>query len=341
MIGAASLPLLLVTGLVTCALVGCAGGAAPARRSSSAEEPEAPAPSTAAALSARPVRRTVHVDGQPLALWEKRPAAPRGSILFVHGRSWSSLPNFDLRVDGGDRSVMNAFVRAGYAAYALDMRGYGASPRDATGWLTPTRAADDVAAALDFVRALDPAHAAPVLVGYSRGSSVAMLAAQRHPASLAKLVLYGFPAEGARPAPPVAEPAAPARAPNTAANAASDFVTPGSVPQRVVDAYVEQALASDPIHADWRREDEFVFDPASVRAPTLVLYGAGDPRAASPDVATFFSKLGAEDRAWIVLPRSDHAAHVEDAQPRWVRAILDFVDPKAPRAASAGPGPAP
>lgn len=302
------------------AIAGCAARATP----------DAAAPRHDGAR-ARPVQRTVVVDGQPLALWERRPPTPRGSILLVHGRSWSSLPNFDLQVDGEDRSILGALARAGYAAYALDMRGYGASPRDATGWLTPRRAADDVAAALDWIRAKEAAATAPVLVGYSRGSSVAMLTAQRHPGALSKMVLYGFPAEGAARAAPSTEPAAPLRQPNTAAGAASDFITPGSVSRAVVDAYVQQALASDPIHVDWKHEDEFVFEPASVRVPTLLLYGVGDSRAASADVARFFTELASPDRAWVVLPNADHAAHVEDAQARWLRAILHFIE-QPPRA---------
>ena len=91
-----------------------------------------------------PVRHDVVVDGHHLAVWEKRPAQARAAILLLHGRTWSSLPNFDLQVSGEQRSFMDALVEAGFDVFALDMRGYGATPRDATGWLTPNRAMADV-----------------------------------------------------------------------------------------------------------------------------------------------------------------------------------------------------
>ena len=36
---------------------------------------------------------------------------------------------------------MMALNEHGYTAYAVDQRGYGSTPRDASGWLTPDRAA--------------------------------------------------------------------------------------------------------------------------------------------------------------------------------------------------------
>jgi alpha-beta hydrolase superfamily lysophospholipase len=114
----------------------------------------APAQTSAAQeadVAARPEQHTVVVDGHPLTVWGKRPPSPRGAILLIHGRTWSSLPNWDLRVPGEDRSVMDALVRAGYAVYGLDQRGYGATPRDSSGVLTPNRAADDAAGVLEWI----------------------------------------------------------------------------------------------------------------------------------------------------------------------------------------------
>src|SRR5262245_3416532 len=109
-------------------------------------------------------------DGFQLTLWRKAPAHPRRAILLIHGRTWSGRPDFDLQVPGEQRSFMDALVAQGYAAYALDLRGYGGTPRDASGFLTPVRAAEDVAAAL---RAIGDR---PVLFGWSLGSMVAQLA---------------------------------------------------------------------------------------------------------------------------------------------------------------------
>lgn len=277
----------------------------------------------ACAHAADPVRHDVLADGHPLALWEKSPESPRATVLLVHGRTWSALPNFDLQVPGTKRSVMEGFVAAGYATYALDLRGYGSSARDASGWLTPERAAEDVRLTLAWIRRAHPTvKVLPALVGYSRGSSVALLVAQAHPEAISSLVLYGFPAVSAPAQPPSPEPR---REATTASAAASDFITPGAAPQAVIDAYVRRALQSDPIRSDWRNEEQFAFDATRVHVPTLLIYGANDPRYGSEQLSTFFRNLGTPDRALVLLPKSDHAAHVEDSQSAWLHAILAFI----------------
>jgi alpha-beta hydrolase superfamily lysophospholipase len=99
-------------------------------------------------------------DGLTLALWAREVAQPKGVIVLVHGRTWSALPDFDLQVPGDQRSVMQSLNARGYSAFALDMRGYGKTPRDATGWLLvfpaeppePARAGNTrEAAASDFI----------------------------------------------------------------------------------------------------------------------------------------------------------------------------------------------
>lgn len=291
----------------------------------------APVPSPAAlpAASRAAVRHEVAAtDGHRLALWEKRPAAPRGAILLLHGRTWSSLPNFDLQVAGEQRSLMDALVARGYAAYALDLRGYGATPRDATDWLTPDRAVSDVAAALDWIRRRDRAAAdGPVLLGLSRGAMVSAVVAQWHPDKLSAVVLLGFAADLDQIQPPTPSDRSPAKQPNTAAAAGSDFITPGAISRQAVDAFIAAALAADPVRADWRDEDQFnAFDPAAVKVPTLLIHGERDPLAAVAKQAKLFTRLGTGDREWVILPGADHAAHLEDSQARLVGAVIGFIE---------------
>ena len=271
-------------------------------------------------------------DGLTLALWAKAPPAPRGTILLLHVRTWSALPNFDLQVQGTPRSVMDAFVYAGYAVYALDQRGYGASPRDASGWLTPTRARSDALTAATLIRHRHPGLPAPVLVGYSMGSLTALFTVQQQPDAFSKLVLYGFPVDldGVRLRGMEPSAATPVRAATTSKAAAEDFVFAGAAPKAVVDAYVAQAVAADPVRVDWRRLDEFRFDPAKVTTPTLLLQGVADGYVQPEAVALMFTRLATPDRSWVVLPDSDHAAHVENAMPGWVGAIVHFIERPRP-----------
>ena len=47
-------------------------------------------------------------------------------------------------------------------------------------------------------------------------------------------------------------------------------------------------------------------------------------------LARLFTRLATPDRSWVVLPDSDHAAHVENAMPAWVAAIVDFLERPRP-----------
>ena len=69
-------------------------------------------------------------DGLTLSLWAREVPRPKGAIVLVHGRTWSALPDFDLQVPGEQRSVMQSLNARGYSAFALDLRGYGKTPRD-------------------------------------------------------------------------------------------------------------------------------------------------------------------------------------------------------------------
>ena len=283
-------------------------------------------------------RRAVRVDGHPLSVWSKRPATPaRGSILLIHGRTWSARPNFDLRdpARGVDRSLMDALVARGYAVYALDQRGYGGTPRDATGWLTPERAARDVDAVLQWVHERETAGNGataprvpprrPVLLGYSRGAMVAMLVAQRHPEKLAALVLYGYPVADSAELAAIVDPRVPPRQRTTAEAAAEDFISPGVTPPGVKEAYVRMATATDSIRVDWRLESQFLaIDPARVRVPTLLLHGERDPYVDESKYAAFLARLGTPDRHRVALPGADHVAHLE-VQHAFVNTLVGFL----------------
>jgi pimeloyl-ACP methyl ester carboxylesterase len=264
-------------------------------------------------------------DGLPLALWSRSAAQPTHSVLLVHGRTWSARPNFDLQTPGGDRSVLKAFADRGYAAYAVDLRGYGDSPRDASGWITPDRACADVVQVLQWIQRQHPGLPAPALVGYSQGAAVALLTAQRAPQAMSSLVLYGFAADVDAAPRDQATPAQPPRVKTTAEAAGEDFLVQGAFSPQVKQAYVTQALASDPVRNDWRAASQFAFRPETVHVPTLLIRGAQDPYNTQDKYARLFLRLGSEDKRWINLPGSDHVAHVENSHAAWVAAITEFI----------------
>jgi pimeloyl-ACP methyl ester carboxylesterase len=296
--------------------------------------PVEPEPEPPAGPPARPEALTVTADdGHALRLWALLPADPRPdqrAIVLVHGRTWSGLPDFDLRVgDDPSLSLMHALAGQGIAAYALDLRGYGGTSRDASGWAEPDRAAEDLAAALAHVEA---AHGGPPdLLGWSLGSLVAQLTVQRHPEAARSLVLYGYPRDLDLRTPISDPPGEPLAQANTQAAARSDFITEGTLAEAAIEAYVQASLAADPVRVDWRAMEQFdVLDPEEIGVPTLVIHGVADPIAKQLWQAKLFTRMTEGERQWVVIPNADHAAHLEQPE-RFMRALLAFLAvPAAP-----------
>jgi pimeloyl-ACP methyl ester carboxylesterase len=282
--------------------------------------------SAGGAAAQTPVRRVITADdGHPLTVWEKRGASPHHTIVLLHGRTWSAIPDFDLQVPGHPVSLMDALVGHGYDVYALDARGYGGTARDSSGWLTPDRAAKDVITVCRWVAEHSGITGKPALFGWSYGSVTAQLAAQRSPGDVSALVLFGhfnFPSTPPEPQGP------PPRVTTTAKAAAEDFISPAATDSAVVREYVRAALAADPVRVDWNHIDQWnALDPAAVHVPTLEIMGERDPVSTqSPGgEAAFFGRLATPDREFVVLPGVDHAAFLESARARFVEAVVDFL----------------
>ena len=283
--------------------------------------------SATAGSQASPVRHTVVSGGHSLALWEKRAPQPKRAIVLLHGRTWSSLPDFDLQVSGEHRSLMDALVAKGYAVYALDLRGYGATARDRTGWNSPDQAADDLAAALSWVSANSGLQGKPVLFGWSNGATVAQLCVQRHPDRAGDLILFGYWKDPDSTIAMASDTVTPLREKTTAQGAASDFIAPHAISKRAITTYVAAALKADPVRSDWRRLEQYnALDPAKVRIPTLLIQGEFDPLAQTDAQSRFFARLGTPDRQWVVMAGGDHAALLEDMQPAFVAAVANFIE---------------
>lgn len=289
---------------------------------SSLARAQAPAPASA------PQRFTVPVDGHPIAVWARIPAAPRAVILLIHGRTWSSRPDFDLQVPGLKRSVMQSLADRGIAAYAIDLRGYGDTPRDASGFTTPTRAAADVTEVLKWIAVRHPALDKPALLGWSNGAMVAQLVAQRSPARVSSVTLFGFtPAPEYNILPSSVPPLKVApKTRNTAENAVSDFITPQVTPPAVIKAFRAAALAADPVYAEWTNEDEWsALNAERIVVPILVIHGANDPGASPAAAGEFLAAVSSPSRSYVVLPVADHCAQLEDTHDAFISAVAEFI----------------
>lgn len=273
-----------------------------------------------------PERFTVSSDGHALAVWARRPPSPRGTILLLHGRTWSSRPDWDLQVPGFQRSVMMSLADRGVAAYAVDLRGYGETPRDPSGWLTPKRSAADVASVVNWIIAQHSGLPPPALVGWSRGGAIAQLVAQNMPARVSALIVFGFVFDPDLEFIDAAAAEKPQMLKNTPEAAASDFISPKVTPRAVIDAFVAQALRADPVLADLKGDAEFnALEPARVMVPTLVLYGDDDPGIYPEDAVKYFLQLATPDKQMVVLPGADHAAQLEDSHEAWIAAVVNFI----------------
>src|SRR5713101_8827073 len=189
-----------------------------------------------------------------LFLWQKSPAAaPKGTILFVHGSSMASQPTFDLQVPGRpDSSAMEWFAARGFDAWCMDDEGYGRSDKSRPINCDISNGADDLEAGSAYI--LKTTGAGKLLVyGISSGGLRAALFAQRHPERVARLALDAFVWTGAG-APTLEqrrkklpEFLAHKRRPIDRAFVYSIFERdhPDTAEKRVVDAFADAILALD------------------------------------------------------------------------------------------------
>ena len=272
-------------------------------------------------------RHTVMADGHPVALWEKSADGATEAVLLVHGRTWSARPDFDLQVKGEALSLMDGLVDEGYAVFAVDLRGYGETPRDETGWLTPNRAADDVAIVVAWIAEAGDWRIKPHLFGWSMGSTISQLAVQRHPEVASSLTLFGYWRDDDMQLPPDEAGIEPEMATNTAEAAASDFIVPGAISQAAIDAYVAEALDTDPVRVDVRAMDEYnALDATQIRIPTLIIAGESDPLAQAENLAKLFVRLGTGHKQYVSVPGGDHAAFLEKPRAYFIHELVGFFE---------------
>lgn len=271
-------------------------------------------------------RHVFRVAGHDLVVWQKNAVHEKARVLLLHGRTWSSLPNFDLQVEGVDVSFMDLLNEQGISVMALDARGYGATERDQTGWLTPNRAANDVTAIVNQLSSQESGELH--LFGWSYGAMVAQLVVQADPALVHSVTLFGYPFDPIRhiSAEDQIYAATPPRVRNTIKAARSDFIVPGAITEKVIAAYAAAAVKSDPHRVDFRALHEWsILDARKMKTPFLLIHGEQDPLALTDVHAQLFQVAPVSRKRWVVLPGGGHAALLESPRHEMVRAVSDFI----------------
>lgn len=288
--------------------------------------------------------------GEP-ALSVHHEPGPGATVLYVHGATFPAALSVSYRIDG--KSWADDLHARGFDVWSFDFAGYGGSdhplamqlatvPRDKV----PGRARDaahQIERVVRYVRA--QTHSPHVsIIAHSWGTIPAGLFAGTHPAWVDKLVLFG----------PVAKRdghqlQTDSTAPTSLITAADQWKSfqnraPKTAPLPIskgrLDTWVDAYLASDStssqrtppsarapagpvVDIDDAWNGHFPYDPATVRAPTLIVRGEWDNVTRDEDADWLVKAMknvpgGARD---VKLPRGAHRMHLEDNR----QALFDAV----------------
>ena len=274
------------------------------------------------------------------------PARP--PVLMVHGATYAS-PLFDIAVPG--RSWLAALAEVGFAAYALDLRGYGRSAMPAP----PDRpfagmgdAGRDIGDAMAWIAARHGR--TPALIGGSWGS-ITTAAWGAGGGEAAALLLYA-PIFAARnegwlellgeggtlrdwgPTRPVTLEATRAR---------WDAEIPPAADWREEDVLADlwaQSLADQGLPPDadafqapngtlldlWEAMNgRPLYDPSAVRCPTLLIRGGADPTSTRADATALLDRLAAPERRYVEIANGAHFVSAERRAPQVFAASAGFL----------------
>jgi pimeloyl-ACP methyl ester carboxylesterase len=315
------------------------------------------------ALSVEDFRVPSYAAGIELFVRNKRPKGmqsvpPDRIVLFVHGITFPSESTFDLSLDG--LSWMDYIARAGYDVYLVDVRGYGGSTRPPAMSEPPDRnlpiatlaeAVEDVDAAVKFIlrrRNVERIH----LIGWSWGTAVMGRYAATHGENVDRLVLYApvwqrrtesLAARGAdvKTAYRLVNVAAvksrwltgvaPAKheqiLPHTwfetwvAATLATDLW--GSTQTPAVIRAPNGGLVAQQLAGDWVPP----YDPAAIKAPTLLIKGEWDADTPSYMAQALFPLIAnAPVKQYVEIGEGTHSIMLERNRMALFRAVQSFLD---------------
>ena len=270
-------------------------------------------------------------------------------VVYLHGSTFGADLSIFFRFDG--RSWADALNGAGHTVWGFDWAGYGHSERYPNHAVKPVGRMADALAQLQRVMAAIRSRNGnkPVaIVAHSWGASVGASYASRNPRDVCALVLFGpIVPRGANPAlVPTATPTQtptrtippleplPSHYPVSIWAQYRRFVedVPRGQPQVLNEAHfqawAEAYLASDPCAstrsppsvwtpagpgADVRSwwSGDWLYRPARVLAPTLLVRGAWDSLCTDTDAATLLAALGSKHKLDCKIERATHLMHLE------------------------------
>jgi alpha-beta hydrolase superfamily lysophospholipase len=285
-------------------------------------------------------RIPLRAPGQPtLALQVQYPPHRKDAgtdVLYLHGSTFGADMSIFYRLDG--HSWADALNDAGLSVWGFDWAGYGHSERYPQGVTTPVGRMADVLPQLRRVVGAIRARNSdrPIaLIAHSWGGGVAAAYAALYPQDVKALVLFG-PITPRTPTGNTAPPAAPAASHYTVSLWAQyrRFVedVPRGQPQVLSEAHFqawgEAYLATDPtartrtppsvwtptgpsadVQAWW--SGDWMYAPACVKAPTLVVRGEWDSLCTDADAKTLLDALGSTDKRDCKIARATHLMHLE------------------------------
>jgi alpha-beta hydrolase superfamily lysophospholipase len=290
------------------------------------------------------------------AVSAEHPAAPPylGDVVYVHGSTFGADLSVFHRLDR--RSWADALNDAGLTVWGFDWAGYGRSGR------YPPEGDEPVGRMADALPQLRRVLAAirhrngnrPVaLVAHSWGASVAASYASRYPQDVSALVLFG-PIVPRAPGAAAASVPAPAAAPLPSHYAVSIWAqyrrfvedVPRGQAQVLGEAHFEawnQAYLATDCTADTRSppsvwtpsgpmadvrawwSGEWLYEPARVLAPTLLVRGAWDSLCTDADAAKLLAALGSPCKADCRIDRATHLMHLEQQRGAMYQRVNTFL----------------
>jgi pimeloyl-ACP methyl ester carboxylesterase len=279
-------------------------------------------------------------------------------VLFVHGITFPSESTFDLSLDG--LSWMDYIAQAGYDVYLVDVRGYGGSTRPAAMSEPPDRnppvatlaeAVDDVDAAVNFIlrrRNIERIN----VIGWSWGTVVMGRYATTHGEKVDRLVLYAPVWQ--RKTEALAARGSDVKTAYRLVNVAAvksrwlTGVAPNKheqlIPRGWFETWAAATLATDPWGSKQtpavirapngglvaaQSDGDWVppYDPAAIKAPTLLIKGEWDAETPSYMAQTLFPLIAnAPMKQYIEIGEGTHSIMLERNRMQLFRAVQSFLD---------------